>query len=233
MKYFKKLLISLSIALLSILSFAQTPGTIKFLGVPVDGSKTEVIRQLRGKGFTYNASDGVLTGKFNGIVSNVLISENYGRVDRIFIADSETRTAAQIRIRFNNLIMQFRENEKYVELDENIEISDREDIDYEMTVHNKEYSASFYLNPVYGWTDKEKEELALDTAAELKARIDAGQFGNVSSDQIGTLLRDAITLKVLGMIQGQVWFKIAKAHGEYYLCIYYDNLKNRPNGEDL
>ena len=30
-----------------------------------------------------------------------------------------------------------------------------------------------------------------------------------------------------------VWFKIAEFKGEYYITMYYDNVLNRANGEDL
>ena len=35
-----------------------------------------------------------------------------------------------------------------------------------------------------------------------------------------------------GMHKGQVWFRIAEYNGKYYITQYYDNLKNRLNGED-
>ena len=32
---------------------------------------------------------------------------------------------------------------------------------------------------------------------------------------------------------GVVWFCISEQHGKYCIMLYYDNLLNRPNGEDL
>jgi len=42
-------------------------------------------------------------------------------------------------------------------------------------------------------------------------------------------LLKAIEKKIIG----HVWFKITEYYGKYYISMYYDNLKNRPNGEDL
>ena len=218
---------------ITVQALAQDANTIKFLGIPVDGKKTEVIQQLRKKGFTYDMKEDFLTGVFNGKESNVRVSENHGKVDRIFVADANTCSAAQIKVKFNNLIWQFRENDKYMEVEENTEIPANEDIGYEMLVHDKEYVASFYVNPIYGWTDDEKDMLVENIARQVKARADSGQYGDLTSDDMEQLLRQGVILKVLDMIQGQVWFKVAKFKSEYYICLYYDNLDNRPNGEDL
>ena len=61
----KKVLLFLVLCCVTIGSVAQTDVT-KFLGIPVDGNKSEMVRKLKSKGFTQNPyADGVLTGKFN------------------------------------------------------------------------------------------------------------------------------------------------------------------------
>ena len=154
----KRLLISLFVTLIAAVAVAQTPAKLKFLGIPVDGNKTDIILQLKKKGFVYNAKGDYLRGVFNGMESNVRIHENYGKVDRVYIADVNTCSEAQIRIRFNNLLQQFKDNEKYIEIDENNPIPEKEDISYEMNVHNKNYDAVFYLDPAYEFTEKDKEK---------------------------------------------------------------------------
>ena len=229
----KRILTTLTLALAAVVAVAQTPAQFKFLGVPVDGKKSDFISQLRQKGFTYDVKDDVLTGKFNGMDSNVRVSENYGKVDRVLIADANVCDEAQIRIRFNNLLQQFKNNDKYLELAENQPIPDDEDISYEMSVHSKTYDASFYFNPIYGWTDEDKSKMADNLRSEIEAQIESGEYKDPTEEKTAQLLQVMAAQKVIGMLDGQVWFRIVEYYGKYYLTIYYDNLKNRPNGEDL
>lgn len=230
MKTIKKLMVVLLVSFVSFVSFvaaAQTPAALKFLGIPVDGSKTEMIRQLRLKGFAYSAKDDLLMGTFNGMDSRVMIHENNGKVDRVYIADAQTCSEAQIRIRFNTLLQQFKDNEKYIELEENEPIPDTEDISYGMNVKSKTYDAAFYLNPTYGFSDEDKVKFASDMEKELPVK-----FEDMTEEKSAEII-ETMAKKLISMVEGQVWFRIAEHYGKYFLTIYYDNLKNRPNGEDL
>ena len=61
----KKVLISFVLCCISIVSMAQTDVT-KFLGIPVDGDKSEMKEKLKSKGFTQSPYvEDVLTGVFN------------------------------------------------------------------------------------------------------------------------------------------------------------------------
>lgn len=199
----------------STLMFAQS-GVLRFLGIPIDGPKSSMIEALKGKGFEYRNVDGndVLIGDFNGRKSNIYIHTNRNVVDRVFVCDNAYVSESQIKIDYNNLISQFQRSEKYFELIPNVLLSDEEDISYEMSVNNKSYDAVFCLKPVF--TDEEKQMIQ-----------DANE-GKVSNEDY---------LKVAEMIQskiiGNVWFRIQEHYGEYGIGIYYDNLLNRADGEDL
>ena len=39
--------------------------------------------------------------------------------------------------------------------------------------------------------------------------------------------------KIIDLLTGCVWFTIHQIEGKYSIGLYYDNLNNRPNGEDL
>lgn len=65
----RKLLIVALTLFFSVVSFAPNDMT-QFLGIPVDGTKIDMIQKLKAKGFTYNATNDVLEGEFNG--QNVL-----------------------------------------------------------------------------------------------------------------------------------------------------------------
>ena len=57
-------------------------------------------------------------------------------------------TEEGIRVEFNRLLGQFKDNNKYMDLSMNEEIPADDDISYEITVKNKRYQASFcYFDP--------------------------------------------------------------------------------------
>ena len=51
--------------MLGVYAFAQKDVT-QFLGIPVDGTKTEMVQKLKAKGFKYNSTYDWLEGEFNG-----------------------------------------------------------------------------------------------------------------------------------------------------------------------
>ena len=83
-------------------SFAQEKDVTKFLGIPVDGTKTEMIAKLKEKGFTSTAYDKeVLEGEFNGTKVNIYIATNNNKVWRIGVWDQNSTTKNGIKRRFN------------------------------------------------------------------------------------------------------------------------------------
>ena len=119
----------------------------KFLGIPVDGSKSEMITKLKKKGFTYNKTMDFLEGEFNGCKAYVYIVTYRQKVWRIMVCDKNLCKEGDIKIRFNNLCYQFSKNDKYVPTNfdkEDFSIPNDEDISYEMKVKNKRYEASYY-----------------------------------------------------------------------------------------
>lgn len=180
----KRLIIIILALFASIAISAQTNSNVlKFMGIPVDGSKTEVIQKLKEKGFKYDSINDCLTGQFNGMDSHIFISTNKNKVDRIIVRNTTGTDETNIRIAYNNLLQQFNNNSKYITIEENKFIPEDEDISYEITVYKKRYEADFYL-------------------------------------------KDNTT-------QGMVWFMILRSFGQYSIAIFYENLNNRPNGEDL
>lgn len=179
----KKLFLSLFLSVMTFAAIAQDNNTIKFLGIPVDGNKKEMISKLQAKGYEYDTSSDALFGEFNGI--NVIISVQTvnNRVWRIAIVDANMNSdEANIKIRFNRLFEQLSNNGKY-EVADGSTLGEKEDISYEMLVHKKRYDASF--------TFKDKS------------------------------------------IHGIVWYMIAEQYGKYGIVMFYENLDNAANGDDL
>ena len=141
----KKILSVAFLLMLSVALHAQKEVT-KFLGIPVDGSKSSMIQKLKNKGFVYDPSADYLKGEFNGQQVDVFIATNNNKVYRIMVCDKNTYDEGQIKIRYNTLCRRFANNQKYVPISAE-ELSDRENISYEMTVHKKKYQATYVQLP--------------------------------------------------------------------------------------
>lgn len=139
-----KRILSLSLMLIFALTMSAQKEVTKFLGIPVDGSKSEMIQKIRAKGFTYNNNGDYLEGEFNGTNVQVYVVTHNRMVYRVLVVDDTEQNEANIKIRYNNLCRQFQANKKYMSLVEDQSLSNDEKISYEMNVHNKRYEASFY-----------------------------------------------------------------------------------------
>ena len=231
-----KRLLSFIIGILIMCStvFGQSESTLKFLGIPIDGSKSKMIRALKAKGFEYDSESDFLIGDFNGKKSEIGIVENHGKVYRVVVFDANTYDAGEIRIRFNNLIHQFENNDKYFYIFPNDIIPEDEDIHYEILVNKKEYIAEFKYNLLYG-NDKLRDRL-INEATEMMEKGDELleiEKDDIDKDYYDRLISAMVKSKVIQMSNSSVWFKIFEYCGEYYIGLYYDNLLNAPNGEDL
>lgn len=116
--------------------------TIKFLGIPIDGSKKEMIAKLENKGYEYDSTNDCLLGEFNGQNVFIRVQTVNSKVWRLSVFEATHRNEADVRIRFNNLFRQFSNNGKYV-IRYGEEIDEGTDISYEMIVHNKRYDVGF------------------------------------------------------------------------------------------
>lgn len=176
----KRILLFFLLVTMSIAGFSQN--TIKFLGIPIDGTKKEMISKLEAKGYEYNSYSETLKGEFNGIDVYISVQTVNNRVWRIAVMDANSTHEANIKVRFNNLFGQFMGNGKYT-LEHGELLTDDDDISYEITVHKKRYEASFRL-----------------------------------ADE---------------SINGLVWYMIGEQFGKYWICLFYENLDNAANGDDL
>lgn len=221
----KKLLFAAMMMLFATAAYAQKDVT-KFLGIPVDGTKAEMIQKLKAKGFTSSDYDReILEGEFNGQTVDIHVVTNNNKVYRIMVADSNTKSEADIKIRFNNLCYQFEHNGNYIFFTDDQSIPKDEDISYEMTVKNKRYEAYYYQNPVIdsaAMANAMLERISTKYTPEQVAALTQEERVKISAD----LVYDMISKK-------SVWFMIREHYGKYYILMYYDNEYNESNGEDL
>jgi len=163
---------------------------VKFLGIPVDGTKSEMINNLVQKGYIFNRYKDYLMGEFNGNDVFIHIEEYKGKVGRIIVEDANPSNEIDIIIKYNSLIEQFENNDKYI--GENVKIDNKTNIGYEMSHNHNRFEAVYYQKSA---VDKDLDE------NELYNR--------------------------------KVWFMMQRANQGYNILIYYDNVFNMPNGEDL
>ena len=224
----RKSLFIVVLLVISVSLFAQKSVT-KFMGIPIDGFKSEMIQKLKEKGFVSSVSDkNILEGEFNGTQVNVHVVTNNNKVYRIMLCDVHQMGEADIKIRFNKLCQQFKNNSNYITLGD-YTIADDEDISYELTVHDKRYEAVFYQKP-----------LAVDST-EITNKVEAYVYGKYTQQELDNpteeiqkdIYETSLNYITDMIFKKSVWFMISEFMGQYSITMYYDNEYNKANGEDL
>ncbi len=206
-----------------------------FLGIPIDGTKKEMIAKLKEKGFEYNQEYDYLTGQFNGRDVNIFVVTNNNKVYRICVIDAISVSETDVRIRFNNLCSQFLNNKKYVCYDEDAcfipeseNFSDK--ISYQMTVNKKRYQASFYQFPY------DKNQYFIDYFTKNFDNYTQKQLDAMTEEERTKLAAPYVMKAYNEAMNRSVWFMISEdEHGydKYKILMFYDNKLNESNGEDL
>lgn len=226
----KKAILSLLISLFALTTFAQNDVT-KFLGIPVDGTKSEMIRKLKAKGFKSSPYDNeILEGEFNGYQVRIYFATANNKVKRICIHYAEKLNRTSIISRFNELLKQFdNKKDNYARLNSACEISDSDDDEIAQLIFDsmlKEYGyQAIYAQRPDAEIDKIiKQRLSYKYSAEELSKPDLNIGFEILSEKLSYASEEN---KI-------VWFRIVEdGHKKYSLLLYYDNEYNRANGEDL
>ena len=201
----------------------EDENVLKFMGVPVDGTKELMERRLKEKGFSGESWNDYLEGIFNGEKVRVYIGTNHGIVDRIRVVYPSIDDRLT-RVKYNTLLSRFGRNSKYTELRENHEIAEKEAVAYKMVFEKKIYDAVYYLLR----KDTEPGSWIADFNQEYKARY-KGPLSELTQEEIEEVLF-SLPPRLTNAVSGVVWFTLSSST---QIELYYDNLKNRPRGEDL
>ncbi len=241
----KKILILVMTVILSAGAFAQREVT-KFLGIPVDGTKQSMIQKLKAKGFTYDQQTDYLYGEFNGEEVSISVQTQGNKVWRIAITDEIGRSENQIRIRFNNLVNQFENNNKYMPYKDSQTLSDNEDISLEISANDKQYAAIFYQYskdaPEFSDTLEYRERYAkeLKQIEEYLSQFTEEQLENPTEEMeenskkiLDWSVQSKIEMITDLLYRKVVWFTIGEEYGEYYITMFYENGYNEADGSDL
>lgn len=229
----KKLISCCILALLSVAMYAQKDVTT-FLGIPVDGSKSEMEKKLIEKGFAKkdNGYHEVISGQFNGTYAHISIGTNKGKVYIISVRDAFPQSEEDIKIRFNTLVSQFMKNKRYIAL-KDYTLPEDEDISYGMSVLKKRYEAVFYQNPDI--TQLNASILAM-IKEKLKDKYTPEQIENPTEEIKKEMIDIAIKTDTELLSKKPVWvhiYKYENGYDKYYITISYENEYNRAHGEDL
>lgn len=116
-----------------------------FMGVKVDGSKSDVVRKLKSAGFSDGTKPYDLTGEVNGKMSEVSILTHKGKVWRIEVRDYSPYASADDAVRrYNRLIDVFRKDNSYTEYEQNPYTSETERTFFEEYIREGFYYAEFF-----------------------------------------------------------------------------------------
>lgn len=203
-----------------------------FLGIPIDGTKSAMRQKLINKGFTPTkvAGEDYLEGEFNGTDVELHIVTNNNKVYRIFLLDKYGLNESEIKIRFNKLVNQFKNNDRYSDQNGFSEvIPDDERIFYEMTVNKKIYE-EYFIQKVKEFDEKSIEDLVNE---QLRKEFSESELQNPSEEILNRKFTLTFMHKLDIATKKVVWFRILESYGKYYIGMYYDNVYNQANGEDL
>lgn len=208
----------------------------KFLGIPVDGYKPAMIEKLKAKGFRSIPNTDLLEGEFNGTEVYVGVATNNNKVYRIGVIDKNSKNETDIRIRFNLLCRQFKDNPRYTSLSEDQTIPEDENISHKITINKKRYEASFYQNPQ---TDslslvRKAQFIAEKVQSDLLHKYTQEQIDNPSEEIQSEISKLMAEYTVDMLTKKSVWFMISESsYGKYCIYMFYDNKYNIADGEDL
>ena len=128
---------------LSVALYAQQEVT-KFMGIPVDGTKSEMIAKLKAKGFTWYPAKDCLTGLFNGRKVTLYIYVNGDKVWRVAVLYADEMDNINTINTYNHLLSLFENNGKYYSQRDNQAIEEGTDLHYEIEINKKQIQNTFY-----------------------------------------------------------------------------------------
>lgn len=214
-------------------SMSAQKDVTKFLGIPVDGTKAEMIRKLKAKGFTSSEYDkDILEGEFNGVEVKLYVATNNDKVYRIMLCDAINTDETAIKIRFNKLCNQFQQNEKYHNPLGNQMINEDEDLGFQMSVNNKRYEA-VYCQCLE--SDLDSIAFVNEYKQFMWNKISSGEVSRTGAveDAVKKVNEEFVKYRMEQLLMKQVWFMISEYYGKYGITMYYDNKYNQADGEDL
>ena len=229
--HMKRMYFFLAAAMMVIGMMAQNHST-KFLGIPIDGAKQEMIRNIQSKGFIYNRQLDCFTGVFNGEKVVVALRTYNEKVCQVSVINLQTYSEKQVKDKFNNLMKQFNNHPNYISatLDQTY-IDKKERLSKEITKNGKKYAA-YYLQITHDLdTTIWMKDMDRITQGVVEQLADRDSISEHEKDLVGQYIEQKAMIQQY--LNNIVWFRIIENNGKYSIALYYDNLYNQPSGSDL
>lgn len=229
----KKVFLTLVLVFMSVLYSNAQRIPVEFMGIPVDGTKIDMINALKQKGFTQSIDD-MLEGEFNGIDVYLVVNTTKNKVDRIALFNRIPFSEEGAKVQFNALCDQFESSPKYIKAvdeDKDFRIPMEEDISYQILVNHKRYEANFCQK-----IDLNTTEVQDSIQEEVKKLLSATSKDSIINEERTSDLSAVVEsfLTTFATYKRNVWFLLSRLEsGKYNLLLFYDNEYNRPHGEDL
>lgn len=194
---------------------------VRFLDIPVDGSKKSVIRSLKSKGFSYNRKFDRLTGNLNGEYVNLyVLCNNRKKTWRIAIETSWSIDKEFIINRFNHIDDYFSNCVPYYSCcsviinsikSHSYEIPQEAIIDFERVVcQNNTISDTTVVFPILRYY-----QFDMDTFLKKEHDISS----KYSDMEYYTHIMDEVSNNLVSVI-------LSENDDEYSIWVYYDNYNN-------
>lgn len=210
------------------LSLLAESKAIRFLGIPVDGPKSEMIEKIKAKGFTYHITEDYFTGYYYGYPVYVFVQLENRVVNRIIVYDIPQCNQKEIKKRFNELCTKFDRDKRYRSLSDSIvKIRQNEDILKEMRLHQKQYRGLY----AQGRTTR-ADSLAIqealrktDSPVSIETKYKTESLRE-SRRRIHVKAMKRVTPICDGVNKSVVWFAISEKFKKFGMILVYDNLNN-------
>ena len=142
-QFFRLFLFAVVCLLMPLQTMAQKYPT-RFLGFPVDGSKAVMMENLKSRGYKYHRTGDYFTGFYFGEPVYIFLNTRNSRLNRVLVYDVIQRDSLEIKKRFNQVYLRFRDNPLYVYMSgKKGRISTTENIAIGISHYSKNYKAVY------------------------------------------------------------------------------------------
>ena len=225
----KRIVVFLVLFVNSVVMFGKRDVT-RFMGIPVDGTKSEMLEKLKANGFaSFTKEKDILQGECDGRMVNVYLETYHDKVWQVVVADVYTLDGEGIKERFNGLCEQFSSDPDYfgriLTEDGNV-IPDSVDVE---TMMSQGMCRAIYVYKCYDDEGEDKSKELNDYFLTKYTQNEIDSPTNEIEDDMETMKNDYYTQ----FISRYEFFIdiVQKSKGNYFILMRYVNKCNNEMGK--